>query len=338
MGKKLRVGVIGIGFAWDRLHEPAFAKLKDQYEIAAICNKTIDKAQGAAQGLGLAPENVYSDYRELLKRSDLDVVDVLVPITENYEVAKDVILAGKNLIAEKPFASTPEAARELIQLKNEKGVTVMVAENFRYDECSRILKDIITSGQIGEVFQVIYNKGADFEKDMTGDTFAAKEWRQHPGYYGGTFLDGGIHDIALLRYLFGDVENVYALGRAQQEEYCPYLAISTMLKFKNNVMCHYSYFSQGAELQKPPVGFRMFGTCGDVYMQSTECGIININYKDGRRDTVNFTPAMGYYNELLDYYNGSVVSTPEKELGDITLIFDILKSIEDGTCKDCTTK
>lgn len=51
MGKKLRVGVIGIGFAWDRLHEPAFAKLKDQYEIAAVCNKTIDKAQGVAQGL-----------------------------------------------------------------------------------------------------------------------------------------------------------------------------------------------------------------------------------------------------------------------------------------------
>ena len=336
MSKKLRVGVIGVGFAWDRLHYPAFAQLTEQYEIAALCNKTIDKAQGAAQGLGLAPENVYSDYREMLKRDDLDVIDVLVPISENYEVAKDALLAGKNLIAEKPFASTPEAIRELIDLKNEKGVTVMIAENFRHDDCNRMIKDVLTSGKIGEVHSFIYNKGADFAKDMVGDTFAAKEWRQHPDFYGGIFLDGGVHDIALMRFLFGDAESVYALGRKQEEEYCPYMAINTMIKFKNNVIGNYSYFSQGAELQKPPIGLRIFGTLGDIYLESSECGAIYVNYKDGKSEQLSFTPARGYYNELLDYYNGNIVTTPEKELGDVTLIFDILKSIEDSEVKSCS--
>ena len=114
MAKKLRLGVIGTGFAWDRLHYPALKELSDKYEISAVCNKTIDKARGFAERIQLPSENIYGDYRELLKRTDLDVVDLAVPISENYEIAREVLLAGKNLIAEKPFAASPKSARELI--------------------------------------------------------------------------------------------------------------------------------------------------------------------------------------------------------------------------------
>lgn len=331
MAKKLKLGVIGTGFAWDRLHYPAIKELGDKYEIVAVCNKTKDKAEGFAAQIQLPAENIYQDYKEMLERTDLDVVDLAVPISENFEIAKDVLLAGKNLIAEKPFAASPESARELIRIKNEKNVTVMVAEQFRYDEGNRIIKEIIGSGQIGEVFQFIYNQGADFEKEMTGDTFAAKEWRQHPNFFGGIFLDGGIHDIALMRFLFGDVEAVYALARKQEEAYCPYLCISTMLQFKNHVIGNYSYISQQSEFTKPPVGLRIFGTLGNIYLESKECGNIQIDYKDGKSEKKTFTPGRGYYNEFLNFYEGNILATPEKELGDIQLIFDILESIKHDT-------
>jgi predicted dehydrogenase len=323
----IKLGVIGIGFAWDRLHYPALKELADKYEIVAVCNKTIDKAQGFAQSINLPQNSIYSDYKDMLKRTDIDTVDVLVPISENFEVARDVLLAGKNLIAEKPFAATIDGTKELIKLKNNNNLKVMVAENFRYDQANTIIKNIITSGQIGEWAYFILNTGADFAKDMQTDTFAAKEWRQHPNFNGGIFLDGGIHDIALMRFLFGEAQEVQAFARPQNEDYCPYMNINSLIKFKNNVIGNYSYYSSSKELQKPPIGLRIFGTLGEIYLENKECGIININYKNGTSEKKSFVPAKGYYNEFLNFYEGNIVSTPEKELGDIELIFDILNKV-----------
>jgi Predicted dehydrogenases and related proteins len=328
MENKIKLGVIGIGFAWDRLHYPALKELADKYEIVAVCNKTIDKAQGFAQSINLPPENIYSDYKEMLKRPDIDTIDVLVPISENFEVAKDVLMAGKHLIAEKPLAATIEGAKELIDLKNNTNQKVMVAENFRYDDGNNIIKTVISNGEIGEVMYFVLNTGADFEKDMTSDTFGAKEWRQHPNFEGGIFLDGGIHDIALMRFLFGDASTVHAFGRPQEEPYCPYRTINTLLKFQNSVIGHYSYDSKGSELQKPPIGLRIFGTLGDIYLESKECGVVHINYKNGTNEQKTYTPSRGYYNELLNFYNNNIISTPEKELGDMELLFEILHAIE----------
>ncbi len=78
-----------------------------------------------------------------------------------------------------------------------------MAENFRYAEENTIIKDILSQGVIGEALYFIQNTGADFQKEMLGNTFAAKEWRQHPEFEGGIFLDGAVHDIARMRFLFG---------------------------------------------------------------------------------------------------------------------------------------
>ncbi len=170
MDKKLRLGVIGIGLAWDRLHYPAFQQLTDQYEIIAVCDKESSKAQGFGQKIGLATENIYDDFVKLLERDDLDVVDVLVPITENFEIYEAAILAGKDLIAEKPFASTPKAASLLIQLKEKHHVQVMVAENFRYDEGNKI-KEVRGIRAGCKIMKTRYNKPfEDIELQIPYDT------------------------------------------------------------------------------------------------------------------------------------------------------------------------
>jgi predicted dehydrogenase len=325
---KLKLGVIGTGMAWERLHFPAIKELSDKYEIIAVCNKTIEKAQNFAKSINLPQDRVYSDHKEMLKRTDIDVYDVLVPISENYEIAKDVLSAGKNLIAEKPLAATIEGAKELIDLKNQRNLKVMVAENYRYEECYTIIKEVITGGKIGDIAYFILNTAADFEADMITDTFAAKEWRQHPTVAGGIFLDGSIHDIALMRFLFGDVDRVEAFSKPQNKDFCPYQNINSILKFKSGAIGSYSFYSVGKELQKPPIGLRIYGTLGEIYLESKESGTVSINCKDGFSEQRSFTPQRGYYNELLNYYDGNIVSTPEKELGDIELIFNILRKIE----------
>jgi predicted dehydrogenase len=313
MSDKIRLGVIGTGMAWERLHKPSLDKLTDKYEVTALCRNK-------------------DEYSAMLARDDIDAVLSLVPISENFEVARDVLNAGRHLVAEKPFASTPEAAKKLISLKNEKNLTVLVAENFRYDEENIIIKKLLTDKTLGEALSFIQMTGADFEKKQAGDTFAAKEWRQHPSFKGGIFLDGGIHDIARMRLLFGDADTVSAVGHPHEKNYCAYSAISALLRFKCGIVGQYAYLSATGELNKPPVGLRIFCTEGEIYLESKECGKVQIFRKDGTCESLSFTPAQGYYNELLNFWgalkNGdAIISTPEKELGDIELIYRILSAI-----------
>jgi predicted dehydrogenase len=333
--KKIRLAVIGTGLAWERLHWPAISELNDKYEIVALCNRTKSDAENFAATIGLDKSNVYDDYNEMLKRNDIDAVDVLVPIQENYEVAAAVLKAGKNLIAEKPLAATMEGANKLLDLHRQYPSLAMVAENYRYNDENNILKDMIGQGRIGEAVYFVRNNVVDFKSEMKKDTFAATEWRQYPHYPGGAFLDAALHDIAAMRLIFGDVNTVYALGRPQDEPYSPYMSYNCQIHFKNNVVGQYNYFCDGLETQKPPIGLRIFGTKGEIYLEDKNSGKIFVSYRDGNAEEISYMPGRGYYNELLNFYkafNGqeNILVTPEVGMGDMKMIFDILKSIETG--------
>lgn len=331
--QKLRLGVIGTGMAWERLHWPAIQQLGDKYEIVALCNRTKQDAENFANTINLNINNVYTDYNELLKREDLDVVDVLVPISENYEVAAAVLKAGKNLIAEKPMAATLEGAKKLLELCRNCNVKVMIAENYRYNEEINKIRDLVSQGKIGEIVYFIQNNVVNFEEEMKKDTFAATEWRQHPNYPGGAFMDAALHDLAAMRHIFGEVDHVYGLGRPQQEDFSPYMSVNVQVLFKNGVIGHYVYYPDGKEMQIPLVGMRIFGTQGEIYLEEKTSGVINIAYNDGHLESIPYTPKQGYYNELLNFYNAmvgteSIIVTPEIEFGDVKMVFDILRSIK----------
>ena len=330
--ERIKLGIIGLGLAWERLHAPALARLSDRFEIVAVCDKDMKKASEVAQFLGLPPEAVYSNYNNLLARTDIEAVESLVPISENYETAVAVISKGKHLIAEKPFASTPEAARNLIRLKDRHNVKVMVAENIRYEEENALIKRLISGGQIGNPVYFIDNNVVEYREDAEKGGFAQTQWRQEPQYEGGVILDSGVHHIARLRYLFGDVTSVFAHGRPSGLSFSPFSCINALLNFRDNVSGHYSFFVSGKETQSPLVGLRIFGTHGEIFLEEKHCGFVNITYKDGRPGgVIPYTPGQGYYYELEDFHTavrmgGKIESTPEKALGDIETIFAMLES------------
>ena len=179
---KIKLGIIGVGMAWERLHYPAMQRLEDKFEIVAVCDKDMERAKVIGKKLGLEDGAIYSDYGRMLQDEQIEAVDLMVPIPENYEAAKAVIESNKNLIAEKPFASSIEGAKELIDLVDKRGSKVLVAENYRYDEENKIIKQLIEDKRIGEVVYFIDHNVTEFQKDMLEDTFASTEWRQHPDY------------------------------------------------------------------------------------------------------------------------------------------------------------
>lgn len=328
--EKIKIGVIGAGLAWEKLHYPAYARLTDKFEVAAVCDISMDKAVKGASMAGLGSDKAYDNYKLMMDETDIMAVDLMVPIDQSFEVARDVLAQNKHLIAEKPLAATVEQAKELIKLG--KNVTMLVAENIRYDEENNIIKQMLTDRVIGNPVYFIDNHVTEFTKDMLGDGFASKEWRQHPEYDGGQYMDSAIHHIARFRFLFGDVTDVYSHGRHSDVDFCPYSAINSMLTFSNGIAGHYAFFCIGKETQAPLVGLRIFGTHGEIYLEDKDCGFLNVSTKDGEHQVIPYKAGEGYYNELSNFYGAvtqhdNVISTPDKALGDIQVVFDILKSI-----------
>jgi predicted dehydrogenase len=328
---RIKIGIIGTGMAWDNLHYPAFKRLEDRFQIEAVCDKQMDKARSACSKLGLKSDRAFDSYHKMLNTIELDAVDVMVPIEQTHKVAKDVLEHGKHLILEKPFAATISEAKELLRLG--KHVKILLAENFRYEESNRIIKDLIDHKAIGNVVYFIDNFVKEFQSEMRGPYFASTEWRQHPEFKGGVFLDDSVHHMALYRFLFGELESVYAHGRSADLDFSPYSAVNALLKFENQVAGHYCYYCISKETQSPLVGFRIFGTSGEIYLEDKTCGYVNYTTKSGERQAIAYKPQEGYYNELINFYEAiandtPIISTPEKGLGDLQAVLDILKSIE----------
>jgi len=155
--KTVRIGVIGTGLAWERLHYPAIQELGNKYQIVALANRTKSDAEQFAKKINLGTENVYSDYMQMLQREDIDAIDIVVPIEMNYEVSENVAKAGFNFVCEKPLAPDMEQAKKYLDLSKKYGVRIMIAENFRYNACIKCTKNYISFIHI----LFLYNEAQD---------------------------------------------------------------------------------------------------------------------------------------------------------------------------------
>jgi predicted dehydrogenase len=338
--ERLKVGVIGTGMGFERLHYPAYQELSDRYQLAAVCD--IDRAKALKWGrqLGLQDQDVYSDYRELVRRQDLQVIDIIVPIELNFTIAEAVakLCSGskKAIILEKPLAPTKEQAQAAADLPRKYQVLLMIAENYRYEEEVNLIRDLLGAGQLGEVDFFQLTRIFNFPDDMRQNTFAAREWRQHPDFPGGVFYDSAVHDMAALRHIFGAIDEVVAYGQKKPATPEQYTVVNVIIKFSSGLTGSYNFGSGCKEWQRPLAGLRIFGRNGQLYLEERDAGVINLTYNDGTSKHLSYQPRRGYYNELLNFYNAytgkeALAAPPELEYGDAWTVLAILESIENET-------
>jgi len=325
---KIRLGVIGCGMAYEKLHLPVLRKLSDMYEIVAISD--IDEIRLSIMGRksDVRKRNLYLNYKEMLNREDIDTILVAVPIPKTYEVVKDVILANKNIMVEKPLATEAISGLELIELASK--LKLLVLENYRFNEETTILKNIIDEEKIGKITYFEELNMTDFSRDMLKDTFASKEWRQHPKYKGGAFLDSSIHHISRLRFLFGNVKKVTGMAINSKEECNDFSTMINNFAFENDVIGTYTYSIDNEELIKPFIGLRIFGTKGEALLEGKNSNYISICYKDGKKEKIRFKPNQGYLKEFEHFYemyasNKRNRYPNEEVLLDLKLITEIIR-------------
>ncbi len=185
----MRIGIVGAGGIGRKRSESL-----GKNELVAIADINIDRARFIACDDQI---KIFSDWKELVKLSELDVIIVSTINSMLAPIALGAIQAGKHVLIEKPCACNVEDIDGLIKAKNKNNVLVKVGYTLRSHPALIKAKELVQSGTIGELMFIKghYGNGArlGFEK----------EWRANPEYGGGVLQDLGVHLIDLAQYFLG---------------------------------------------------------------------------------------------------------------------------------------
>lgn len=294
--KKVKLGIIGTGLAAKNLHLPALKKLKNKFEIVAVCNHTEKKAKEFSQMVGGVA--IHLDYKELLKREDVEAVDIALPINLNFQVARDSIKAGKHVFLEKPLAGNLNEAKKLLEFEKSSKTVNIVAENFRYRKVFLKAKKLIEQGKIGKPYAVNWNLyyHVTEEKD-----YGATKWRQNHKYPGGFMLDAGVHNIAAIRMILGDFEFGSALKTSINKKIGEIDTMAFQFKLKNGVVGLYNlYFSANGHWEDKLL---IFGNKGSIEINTN---VLTVR-QEGKKDKIeDLSDGHGYDAEFTDFYNAII--------------------------------
>ena len=153
--KTLNVGLIGYGFM-GRAHSNAFAKvnhffdLQHQVALKAICARDAAKVKAFAQRWGY--ESAETDWRKLIQRDDIDVIDIATPNNTHAEIAIAAARAGKMILCEKPLSMDGPEGKKMVDAIAKAKVPNMVWYNYRRVPAVTLAKQLIDEGRLGRIF------------------------------------------------------------------------------------------------------------------------------------------------------------------------------------------
>jgi len=214
------VVIIGTGFIGNA--HAAACRNSGILHLTAICDVNEEAGRKAAGENDCA---YYSDAEEMLQKESADIVDICLP---TFLHERFVLLAAKyrkNVICEKPITLTLDSMDRMIKAASDAGILFMVAQVVRFWPEYVEIKKLYDAGMFGDIKMVYASRLAQHP--------TWTQWHKDPKNSGGGLFDLHLHDIDYLRFIFGEVKNVYAVGW-QSKTGC-WNHVTTSLKFKNGV-------------------------------------------------------------------------------------------------------
>lgn len=210
--QSVRVAILGASGWMGKVHCMAFQTFPQFFGTAhgtARIVSLVEANSAAAFDLAFRSPSarILTDWHDAVNDPEVDLIDICLPDSLHYPVAKAALLAGKHVYCEKPLADTAAEARELAQIAREKGLITRVGHAFPRNPVHDLAKEIITSGEIGEVRLF---KGCQ-HVDMFGDPLAPFMWRAD-GKLAPTGIvgDTGTHVFSFMEFLVGRVASLVA--------------------------------------------------------------------------------------------------------------------------------
>jgi predicted dehydrogenase len=212
---QLRVGMVGYAFM-GAAHSQAWRTVNRVFDLplrarmAVVCGR--DKAKVAAAADRLGWDAISTDWRELVQRDDIDLVDVCTPGDSHAEIAVAALAAGKHVLCEKPLANSVDQARAMVaaaERARASGVRTMCGFNYRRVPAIALMRNLVADGRLG----VIRHVRAAYLQDWIVDPLFPLVWRLQRDKAGsGALGDIGAHIIDLTQFVAGQrISGVSAL-------------------------------------------------------------------------------------------------------------------------------
>lgn len=222
MSKQLRIGMVGYGFM-GRTHSNAYKRLNDFFPVEhrpvlkAICGRNAEKAEAFAKNWGY--ERVETDWRNLVRANDIDLIDIGTPNDTHFEIAIEAARNGKMVLCEKPLAMNVAQAEEMTRAVETAGVPNMVWFNYRRVPSIALAKQIIDEGRIGRSFHYRATYLQDWTISPDVPQGGAGLWRLDVNAAGsGVTGDLLAHSIDTAMWLNGPITRVSAMTKTFVKE------------------------------------------------------------------------------------------------------------------------
>ena len=223
--KSLRIGCVGAGMIMAECHLAAYAEAG--FPVAAIASRTKPRAEAVAKRWNIP--KVHDTPEALIADSSIEILDLAYPPDQQPALIRAALKQPhiKGILAQKPLALTLSEAIKLRDEAKAAGKVLSVNQNMRYDQSMRVLKQILDRGELGQVvFAQI-------------DMHAIPHWQDFLKAYDRlTLANMSVHHLDVLRFLFGDPDEITTLTRTDPRTAFPHkdgIAVST-LRFPSGVL------------------------------------------------------------------------------------------------------
>lgn len=272
---KIKVGIIGAG-SISNFHVMGYKELEN-VEVYAACDLNEERVKAFAEKYGI--KHTFTDFNEMLKLNELDAVSVCTWNNSHAPASIAALKAGKHVLCEKPLSMNTPEAKEIERAAKESGKLLMVGFVRRFGKNTKILKDFIDKGYLGDIY---YAKTSCIRR--CGNPCGWFSDKKRSG--GGPLIDLGVHMIDLVRFLMGKPKAISVSGAAfnnigprnnikafsrynpvDVDDYCDVedLAVA-MIRFDNGaVLSVETSFSQN--IKEDVLSLELFGTKSGAMME-----------------------------------------------------------------------
>lgn len=200
----INVAIAGFGYSARVFHLP-FLRNDSRFAIKKVLERHSEKSREF-----LPDVEIVRQYEALLS-DDVDLIIITTPNQTHYEMVKAALLAGKNVLVEKPLVATSQQALELAALADQQGVVLSVFQNRRWDNNIATAKTLIAEGVLGEIVD------CEIRIDRYAKEKNPKVWKETGELGTGLVYDLGVHLLDQAVYLFGEPQAVFADIRYQHD-------------------------------------------------------------------------------------------------------------------------
>jgi len=252
MDKSIGIGLIGIGMGRDLLYlndDP-----ESQFQVRGICSATASKVEAIAKENGIA--FCTTEYKELIERSDIDVIAVYSPDHLHAQQCIDALKADKHVVVTKPMVTSLEDSIEITRLAEKRNLKFLVGETCRWYTSFLDLRKLYDDGDLGEI---IFAE-AHYVHEIK-DFFQTTSWRLTAPQ---DFMYGGVcHPLDSLVWFLGDVDEVHCYANKGNLSAYP-IEDNFMLnvKFRNGVMARILGAYGVIQPPSPMMGLTIYGDKG----------------------------------------------------------------------------